>query len=173
MLNQLQRGDEPTLLPCRRSGFLRKPQVGPGLLPPGGLGCLRGINAGKSNGDRPAASADPQGVAVSHREHRGPITGGWSSNCGRSCCKRHGGRHRQGEQEQRAPEQRHQGAKPTTAQPGTGLHDRWNRCRISMVFGEPHQEGAPCGGALAPVAAVSSSHQGLPIGCLWFHASPV
>jgi hypothetical protein len=42
-----------------------------------------------------------------------------------------------------------------------------------MVFGEPHQEGAPCGGALAPVAAVSSSHQGLPIGCLWFHASPV
>jgi hypothetical protein len=27
MLNQLQRGDEPALLPCRRSGFLRRPQV--------------------------------------------------------------------------------------------------------------------------------------------------
>ena len=26
----------------------------------------------------------------------------------------------------------------------------------------------PVGGALAPVAAVSSSHQGLPVGCLWF-----
>ncbi len=25
MLNQLQRGDEPALLPCRRSGFLRRP----------------------------------------------------------------------------------------------------------------------------------------------------
>ena len=42
-----------------------------------------------------------------------------------------------------------------------------------MVFGEPHQEGAPCGGTFAPVAAINSSHQGLPIGCLWFHASPV
>jgi hypothetical protein len=28
MLNQLQRGDEPALPPCRRSGFLRRPQVG-------------------------------------------------------------------------------------------------------------------------------------------------
>ena len=28
MLNQLQRGDEPALLPCRRSGFLRRPQIG-------------------------------------------------------------------------------------------------------------------------------------------------
>ena len=27
MLNQLQRGDEPALLPCRRSGFLRRPYV--------------------------------------------------------------------------------------------------------------------------------------------------
>jgi hypothetical protein len=27
MLNQLQRGDEPALLPCRRSGFLRRPSV--------------------------------------------------------------------------------------------------------------------------------------------------
>jgi len=27
MLNQLQRGDEPALLPCRRSGFLRRPQL--------------------------------------------------------------------------------------------------------------------------------------------------
>jgi hypothetical protein len=27
MLNQLQRGDEPALLPCRRSGFLRRPFV--------------------------------------------------------------------------------------------------------------------------------------------------
>ena len=27
MLNQLQRGDEPALLPCRRSGFLRKPYL--------------------------------------------------------------------------------------------------------------------------------------------------
>ena len=27
---------------------------------------------------------------------------------------------------------------------------------------------APRGGALAPVAAVTSSHQGLPVGCLWF-----
>jgi len=27
MLNQLQRGDEPALLPCRRSGFLRRPEV--------------------------------------------------------------------------------------------------------------------------------------------------
>lgn len=26
----------------------------------------------------------------------------------------------------------------------------------------------PVGGALAPVAAVNSSHQGLPVGCLWF-----
>jgi hypothetical protein len=26
----------------------------------------------------------------------------------------------------------------------------------------------PVGGALAPVAAVTSSHQGLPVGCLWF-----
>ncbi len=26
----------------------------------------------------------------------------------------------------------------------------------------------PVGGALAPVAAVASSHQELPIGCLWF-----
>ena len=26
----------------------------------------------------------------------------------------------------------------------------------------------PVGGALAPVAAVSSSHRGLPVGCLWF-----
>jgi hypothetical protein len=25
MLNQLQRGDEPALRPCRRSGFLRRP----------------------------------------------------------------------------------------------------------------------------------------------------
>jgi len=30
------------------------------------------------------------------------------------------------------------------------------------------QEGAPWGGALAPVAAVISSHQGLPVGCLCF-----
>jgi len=28
MLNQLQRGDEPALLPCRRSGFLRRPYLG-------------------------------------------------------------------------------------------------------------------------------------------------
>ena len=28
-------------------------------------------------------------------------------------------------------------------------------------------------GALAPVAAATSSHQGLPVGCLWFHTSPV
>jgi hypothetical protein len=28
MLNQLQRGDEPALLPCRRSGFLRRPELG-------------------------------------------------------------------------------------------------------------------------------------------------
>jgi hypothetical protein len=34
--------------------------------------------------------------------------------------------------------------------------------------GAAQQEGAPCRGALAPVAAVSSSHQGLPIGCLSF-----
>ncbi len=27
MLNQLQRGDEPALLPCRRSGFLRRPYL--------------------------------------------------------------------------------------------------------------------------------------------------
>jgi hypothetical protein len=27
MLNQLQRGDEPALLPCRRSGFLRRPYM--------------------------------------------------------------------------------------------------------------------------------------------------
>jgi len=27
MLSQLQRGDEPALLPCRRSGFLRRPYV--------------------------------------------------------------------------------------------------------------------------------------------------
>jgi len=27
MLNQLQRGDEPALLPCRRSGFLRRPEI--------------------------------------------------------------------------------------------------------------------------------------------------
>jgi hypothetical protein len=27
MLNQLQRGDEPALQPCRRSGFLRRPQL--------------------------------------------------------------------------------------------------------------------------------------------------
>ena len=26
----------------------------------------------------------------------------------------------------------------------------------------------PVGGALAPVAAATSSHQGLPVGCLWF-----
>jgi hypothetical protein len=32
----------------------------------------------------------------------------------------------------------------------------------------PQQEGAPWGGALAPVAAVTSSHQGLPVGCLSF-----
>ena len=29
-------------------------------------------------------------------------------------------------------------------------------------------ERRPVGGALAPVAAVTSSHQGLPVGCLWF-----
>jgi hypothetical protein len=29
-------------------------------------------------------------------------------------------------------------------------------------------KGAPCRGALAPVAAVTSSHQALPVGCLWF-----
>jgi hypothetical protein len=27
MLNQLQQGDEPALLPCRRSGFLRRPRL--------------------------------------------------------------------------------------------------------------------------------------------------
>jgi hypothetical protein len=27
MLNQLQRGDEPALQPCRRSGFLRRPYL--------------------------------------------------------------------------------------------------------------------------------------------------
>ena len=27
MLNQLQRGDEPALRPCRRSGFLRRPKI--------------------------------------------------------------------------------------------------------------------------------------------------
>jgi len=32
MLNQLQRGDEPALLPCRRSGFLRRPELGAVLL---------------------------------------------------------------------------------------------------------------------------------------------
>ena len=29
-------------------------------------------------------------------------------------------------------------------------------------------ERRPVRGALAPVAAVNSSHQGLPVGCLWF-----
>jgi Uma2 family endonuclease len=30
MLNQLQRGDEPALPPCRRSGFLRSPYISNG-----------------------------------------------------------------------------------------------------------------------------------------------
>ncbi len=32
----------------------------------------------------------------------------------------------------------------------------------------PQQRRRPVGGALAPVAAATSSHQGLPVGCLWF-----
>jgi hypothetical protein len=38
MLNQLQRGDEPALLPCRRSGFLRRPYLGGGEFFRGGAG---------------------------------------------------------------------------------------------------------------------------------------
>jgi hypothetical protein len=37
-----------------------------------------------------------------------------------------------------------------------------------MVLRAAHKEGTPCRGALAPVAAVTSSHQGLPVGCLSF-----
>jgi hypothetical protein len=33
---------------------------------------------------------------------------------------------------------------------------------------DPPTGRRPVGGALAPVAAVTSSHQGLPVGCLWF-----
>jgi hypothetical protein len=35
MLSQLQRGDEPALLPCRRSGFLRRPYIDDGDGKPG------------------------------------------------------------------------------------------------------------------------------------------
>jgi hypothetical protein len=41
-------------------------------------------------------------------------------------------------------------------------------CRSAWLSRAAHQEGAPCRGALAPVAAVTSSHQVLPVGCLWF-----
>ena len=46
--------------------------------------------------------------------------------------------------------------------------DKGGHVRLS-----PQQRRRPVGGALAPVAAVTSSHQGLPVGCLWLHACPV
>jgi len=56
MLNQLQGGDEPALLPCRRSGFLRRPEVAvvPLLEPahqPIGPGITLGITAGVADKD--------------------------------------------------------------------------------------------------------------------------
>lgn len=41
MINQLQRGDEPALLPCRRSGFLRRPYI---QLPPAAIGVLEPLD---------------------------------------------------------------------------------------------------------------------------------
>ena len=59
MLNQLQRGDEPALLPCRRSGFLRRPYLG-----------------GERNGSKPGRGSEnkvPIVAAVSLDEAGHPI----------------------------------------------------------------------------------------------------
>ena len=40
------------------------------------------------------------------------------------------------------------------------------RCAARVIVSPTGRR--PVGGALAPVAAVTSSHQGLPVGCLWF-----
>jgi hypothetical protein len=46
---------------------------------------------------------------------------------------------------------------------GGRSEERW--CGLVIV---PPTGRRPVGGALAPVAAVTSLHQGLPVGCLWF-----
>jgi len=56
-------------------------QIGAGLLTPGELGCLRGIDAGQADGDGPPSRLNPQGVAVTHRERRGSVAGRRSSAC--------------------------------------------------------------------------------------------
>ena len=56
MLNQLQRGDEPALLPCRRSGFLRRPYV------VGHIQMVEGVNL-----PAPGMGVDPVAVEVGTR----------------------------------------------------------------------------------------------------------
>ena len=56
MLNQLQRGDEPALLPCRRSGFLRRPYV---------VGHIQMVEGG--NLPAPGMGVDPFAVGVGNR----------------------------------------------------------------------------------------------------------
>jgi uncharacterized OB-fold protein len=56
MLNQLQRGDEPALLACRRSGFLRRPYV------VGQIQMVEGVNL-----PAPGVGVDPDAVEVGTR----------------------------------------------------------------------------------------------------------
>ena len=56
MLNQLQRGDEPALLPCRRSGFLRRPCV------VGHIQMVEGVSL-----PAPVMGVDPSAVEVGTR----------------------------------------------------------------------------------------------------------
>jgi len=56
MLNQLQRSDEPALLPCRRSGFLRRPYV------VGHIQMVEGVSL-----PAPVMGVDPDAVEVGTR----------------------------------------------------------------------------------------------------------
>jgi len=60
MLNHLQRGDEPALLTCRRSGYLRRPQIEAvvhGMIEMGGQGEGLGL----------------QGSAAAHRPDKASV----------------------------------------------------------------------------------------------------
>jgi hypothetical protein len=77
-------------------------QIGAGLLTPRGLGCLWRIDAGEADGDGSPSRLNPEGVAVSYREHRGWVAGRGGSDAGFAYPERRRSCHRHDEQGQRA-----------------------------------------------------------------------
>jgi len=76
--------------------------VGAELLNPGGMSYLRRVDPGQADGDGSAAGLKPQGVAVSHGEHRGSVAGRGGSDRGFAYPVRRRSRHRHGERGQPA-----------------------------------------------------------------------